>query len=135
MDVKRVLNDLVKAGIRARNLDQKMHDVGYINTPYADIYDGICDAVHTILGESGDFQDSVTHAFFSDQTLTVQQCTDGLFSAYVQNTADPELSGATKDVLAELSAEKGIPLPALINIILSEWALRQQYIRCLTQAI
>jgi len=129
MDVKRILNSLVKAGIKARNLDQKMYDLGYSNTPYADIYYGICDAVHTILGETGDFQDSATCAFFSDQHITVQQCTDGLFAAYVQNTSDPELPRATREMLEELSAEKGIPVQALISTILSEWALRQQYIR------
>ena len=135
MDVKHILNSLVAAGMTAHELDNQMHNLGYDVTPYAEIFCGIADAIYEILGESGNFEDSATSAFFSDRNISNTQRADGLFAAYRQNSAEPALSGATQEVLEEISAEKGIPVHTMINIVLSEWALRQQYIRTITKAV
>lgn len=135
MDVKRVLNNLTLAGRMAHNLDVKMRDLGYSCTPYADIYCSIADSIYLILGENGDFQDSATSSFFEDKNSTVEQCADGLYSVYQLNNEEPMSSGTTMEVLKEFAAEKGIPVQSMISVILSEWALRQQYIRQLSKVV
>lgn len=132
MDVKNVLGHLACAGRKAYLLDREMHNLGYDNTPYFDIYGGIADAVYVILGEKCDFDDSATAVFFSDRSTSDKQCADGLFGVYSRNTAETALSDSTMTIIEEAAAEKGIPPQNMISLIVAEWAMRRQITQGLT---
>ena len=135
VDVKIILENLVIAGRKAYNLDREMHDLGYENNPYFDIYGRIADAVYHILGERCDFENSATSTFLSDQSTSDRQCTEGLFSVYQFRNGKPELSDATMKTLQEESERNGVQLNDMIGLILAEWALRQHCTRSFVKAV
>lgn len=131
MDVKNVLSHLACAGRKAYLLDREMHNLGYDNTPYFDIFGGIADAVYVILGEKCDFDDSATAIFFSDMRVSDTQCADGLFGVYRQNTGEPIFSDSTMTIISGAAAEKGISPQNMISLIVAEWAMRWHVTQCL----
>ena len=135
MDVKIILDHLVSAGRKAYKLDRKMHDIGYDHNPYFEIYGEIADAVYNILGERCIFEESATAMAFANQHISDAQCADGLFTVYQHRNEPAELSGATMRTLQEEADRKGIQVQNMINIILAEWALRQEYIRGIAKAV
>ena len=135
MDVKIILENLVITGRKAYKLDREMHDLGYDNNPYFDIYGGIADAVYHILGEKCDFENSAASAFLSDQNTSDKQCTEGLFSVYQFRNGKPELSDATMKTLHEEAERNGIQLNDMIGLILAEWALRRHCAKSFVKAV
>ena len=135
MEIRIVLERLTVAGRKAYQMDREMHNLGYDHNPYFDIYGGIADAIYNILGERCDFDDSATTGLLSDQNTSDQQCADGLFAAYQFRNGPVELSDATLNTLQDEANRKGMQVQDMINLILAEWALRQQYARGFVKAV
>jgi len=57
---------LVRAARTAKKLDEELTNLGYAETPYAEIYSNIADAIYRLLNESTEkFEDSVTHTMLT----------------------------------------------------------------------
>lgn len=125
MDTTKILTHLIRAGRDALNMENQLRQLGYDSTPYYGLYGEIAEAVYCIMGEKTEsFDESVTHAAMHDPCTTDKQCAEAL-TAMLAQEPEVDLSDATKEILMEVSTEKGIELPKLLKLIISEWAARQ----------
>ena len=128
MDLKTVLLHLVKAGRDAMHIEKTLKDIGYNETPYFNLYGEICDAIYALLDEKTDtFDESETYAAMHDIFTSDEMCAERLASicnpsVEVQESNIPD---ATKEILIESAQAKGMELNQFINLILSEWAMKQ----------
>lgn len=131
MDMKTTFESLVKAGRMARNADFALQTLGYDNTPYADIYACINDVIYNLIGENAEtFDQSETYRIMNNCNITEEQCVEKLMSA--KNAKDMNvrpLSSCTMSVLIEEADKRKIHIQNLKNLIISEWAARQEFIR------
>ena len=82
MDVEFVINNLVAAGMKAKELDDAMQKAGYDSNPFFSIYGSIADAVYYMLGEETEtFDKSVTYRAFNE-SMPDEQRAKILLDAY-----------------------------------------------------
>jgi len=118
---------LVKAWKKANDTDETLQELGYNTTPYEEIAGNIADAIYYILGEqTNTFDESVTFRTLSNFTLSAEKCTDILMAAYEKKT---HVSDPTTECLNEEADKRGMELDALVKMILSEWALKCEYLK------
>ena len=128
MDIKTGLLHLVKAGRDAMHIEKTLKDIGYNETPYFNLYGEICNAIYALLNEETDtFDESETYAAMHDIFTSDEICAEKLASICNQSVEvlESNIPDATKEILVESAQAKGMELNQLINLILSEWAMKQ----------
>lgn len=89
-EIRDVLACLIRAGMQARELDKKLTDCGYGNTPYGVIYGEIAEAIYKLTGEhTEEFEHSVTHTALNAPLLCEERRTAILNHVYTQNHSQP----------------------------------------------
>ena len=84
--MKEVLTHLIRASETARQMDAAMHDLGYTNNPYIDIFGEIADAVYYLLGEKKEcFEDSATYWALNGDRLSEDDKLTILLEIYRKN--------------------------------------------------
>lgn len=133
MNVKSALDHLVSAGRKANKLNECMRELGYDNTPYADLYGEIADSIFLLVEDSDvDFQDSQTNRFLNSELFSDSRCSEELNFVYKQNNdCILDLSEGTLEMIHEVAVSKGISVHAMLKVIISEWSIRQHFIRTL----
>ena len=128
MKVKRALTHLVKAGRDALHLEKTLAQLGYKETPYFNLYGEISEAMYCILEEDTDsFEESATHNAMNDIYTPDEICAEQLEEIFRNNPRNAGLSipRATREVLEEAAAKRGMPLDRFVSLILCEWAARE----------
>lgn len=75
MRIEDAMTSLVRAAKEAQRMDQFMIQQGYGNTPYAQIYGNIADAVYHLLDENVEsFGGSLAERVLEDPGLSEEQC-------------------------------------------------------------
>ena len=70
----------------ARNMDDGLIKHGYSNTPYADIFEGIADAIFYLVEENANrFEDSLTYILLYTDAITDESKVDLLLREYDKN--------------------------------------------------
>ena len=130
MDAKNVFLHLVKAGRDAFHIEETLKKIGYSDTPYFNLYGEIFEAVYNLLDEDTDsFDESITASAMLGY-LPDEMCADELAGIYERTSLS--VPDATRSVLEESAANRGITVQQLVNIILSEWALKIELVRSMT---
>ena len=128
MNTKQVLTHLIRAGRDAMHLEKTLENLGYKETPYFHLYGEICDAVYCLLGENTDaFDESETYAAMHDIFTSDEMCAEKLASICNQSVdaLESNIPDATREILIESARAKGMELNQFVNLILSEWAMKQ----------
>ena len=85
--MKDALMRVIKAALRAKELDEKMLAMGYGKTPYADIYGELADALFVICGEHTDrIDESVTYTVLNNPLLCLERRAAILEHVRISNT-------------------------------------------------
>lgn len=131
VDLKSVLDPLVSAGRMAYKLDAEMRSLGYANTPYADLFGEIADGIFFMISDrEGDFFDSATFRFLTNEHISEEQCVCELMDVYNRNSVGMfNLSKNAEDIVREVAASRNVSVGTMTRLIINEWALRQHFIR------
>ena len=132
MNSKRVLTHLIKAGRDALHLEKTLHNLGYQETHYFNLYGEISEAMYCLLDENADsFEESETYLAMHDIYSSDEMCAEKLATLIHEShgAEDLKLPETTKEILAEAAARRNVSLDRMINIILSEWAARDLMIK------
>jgi len=122
MDARKVLTHLIRAGRDAIHLEKTLTDIGYKETPYFTLYGEITDAIYGILDEHTDtIEESKAYSAVHDIYTPDEICAEELASLI----AIPSVSGTTAEIIEEKALERGVSVTTMIQLILSEWAMRQ----------
>jgi hypothetical protein len=128
MDLKQALVHLIKAGRDALHLDQTLNSIGYKDTPYFNLHGEIADAVYKIIGEETDtFDESMTYAAMHDIYTSDEICAERL--AEMASNPTLNIPETTLAIIQESASNRGISLLSMINLILSEWAIKEAMIQ------
>lgn len=81
----KTLENIISACRTAKDSDDALRSVGYIETPYFKIYGHIMDALYDLLGENTEtFDESITYRIMEDKNLTNSQRAE-LFVSFCKN--------------------------------------------------
>lgn len=71
MEIKKVLDKLVSVASESLTLEQGLNELGYVGSPYWNIFCNVSDVIYHILEENTeDFCDSMTWKVLNDELLT-----------------------------------------------------------------
>ena len=92
--MKDALMRVIKAALRAKELNEKMLDMGYGKTPYADIYGELADALFIICGEhTNRIDESFTYMVLNNPLLCLERRAALLEHVRISNTVTaPKMS-------------------------------------------
>ena len=114
---------LVKAWRKANELNSAIENLGYFNTPYFEIAGDIAESIYYMLDEKTQtFDESVTSQILNGKR-TDEECAEMLLAEYCKSV--PHRSDHVNESIAETAKQMGISIPAMINVILCEWALQR----------
>lgn len=124
MNATSVLTHLIRAGRDALHLEKTLTEIGYVETPYFNLYGEITEAIYGILDEHTDtIEESKSYAAIHDLFTPDEICAEEL----AQFVSAPDISDTTMDVISETALSRGMDPPALIRLILNEWAMKEMY--------
>lgn len=107
-EIRDALQNLIRAGMQARELDEKLRESGYGNTPYSLIYGEIADAIYAITGEHTEmFEHSVTHTALNAPLLCEERRVAILMHAYWENHKQPAPHTFEPDETEKLARKNG----------------------------
>ena len=90
-EIKDVLLRMVSAARRAKHLDDELVKIGYSETPYADIYADISDAIYKLIGEHCEtFETSITHTMLTAPFMDDERRAASLAYTYNENNSIPK---------------------------------------------
>lgn len=122
--MKEALTKLVRAARTAKRADDALRNVGYTDTPYFDIYGDIVDGIYAMLGEkTNTLEESVTYTVLSNPDMADDECAEAFIDEYCKSV--PRMSPHVNESLKAAADQMGISIPAMINVILCEWALQR----------
>ena len=123
MNTKSVLTHLIRAGRDALHLENTLSDLGYMETPYFNLYGEIADAIYAMLDEHTDIEDSKAVAALNDIFTPDEICAEELAS--LVNV--PDIPDSAMDVISEAAARRGMDPSKMVRLILSEWAMKEMF--------
>ena len=115
----------IRAWRKANDVDAAMVKLGYSNTPCFEIASDLADAIYYLLDEkTRTLDDSVTYKTLSNKNYSDEQCAEILLDEYCNSV--PKLSKHVNSSIKEAADLMGISIPAMITVILGEWALQHE---------
>ena len=122
MNTTSVLTHLIRAGRDALHLEKTLTEIGYMETPYFQLYGEIIDAIYGILDEDTDtVEESKAYAAVHDPFTPDEICAEELAAS----VSFPDVPDSTMEVITETAQSRGMDPSILIRLILNEWAMKE----------
>ena len=88
--MEQALLRMLRAAERTKQMDDDLVKRGYSDSPYADIFGDIADAIYYLIGENTDrFEDSMTYIMLHTDAVTDHCKVSLLMDAYRKNRPAP----------------------------------------------
>ena len=124
MNTKSVLTHLIRAGRDALHLEKTLTEIGYVETPYFNLYGEITDAIYGILDEHTDtIEESKAYAAIHDPFTPDEICAEELASIVYA----PDIPETTMEVITDAARSRNIEPSTMVRLILNEWAMKEMF--------
>ena len=132
MDTKKVFLHLVKAARDSLHLETTLANIGYSETPYFNLYGEIAEAIYAMLGENTDtFDESATAGILHDTCTPDEISAERLADLFGGSTWS--ISDKIRPLLEEAATNRSLTTESLINVILGEWAYKEQLMKAMAK--
>jgi len=132
MDTKKVFLHLVKAARDSLHLESTLSNIGYSETPYFNLYGEIAEAIYDLLDEDTDtFEESATARILQETYTPDEISAEKLAVLFDNNTWS--ISDKIRPMLEEAATNRSLTTESLINVILGEWACKEQLMKAMTR--